>query len=143
MPAVNIPDVYVRADGDVIRVEIPADKLFSTGKAELRGGAAQLIEQLAQKVAREYPDQLIGIEGHTDNQPVGGAGWTSNHQLSLARAIVVFDRLVAGKRLTADQLMVVGHGPNHPIFSNAHPDGQSRNRRIELVIYPERPAGRG
>ena len=39
--------------------------------------------------------------------------------------------------MSPDQLFVVGHGPNHPVVSNASDAGQARNRRIELVIYPE------
>jgi outer membrane protein OmpA-like peptidoglycan-associated protein len=36
------------------------------------------------------------------------------------------------------QLFLAGHGPNHPVVSNATPAGKDRNRRVELVIYPER-----
>jgi outer membrane protein OmpA-like peptidoglycan-associated protein len=40
--------------------------------------------------------------------------------------------------LHGDQLFVVGHGSNHPIVSNGSPEGKQRNRRVELVVYPER-----
>jgi outer membrane protein OmpA-like peptidoglycan-associated protein len=39
--------------------------------------------------------------------------------------------------MSANQFFVVGHGANHPVVSNATDAGRSRNRRIELVIYPE------
>jgi flagellar motor protein MotB len=138
LPAVNIPDVNVRADGEVVRIDVPADKLFPSGTAQLTPGAADLIDRVAAEVARAYPEQLVGVEGHTDNRAVQAAGWTSRHQLSLAQAVVVFNRLTATGRLKTEQLVVAGHGANHPIFSNAHPDGQARNRRIELVVYPDR-----
>ena len=37
-----------------------------------------------------------------------------------------------------EQLFVVGHGANHPVVSNGTLEGKQRNRRVELVIYPDR-----
>ena len=34
-------------------------------------------------------------------------------------------------------LLVVGHGGSHPVVSNATEAGRARNRRIEIVVYPE------
>jgi outer membrane protein OmpA-like peptidoglycan-associated protein len=39
-------------------------------------------------------------------------------------------------------MFVAGHGGNHPVVSNATAAGRERNRRIELVIYPEQVGGR-
>ncbi len=36
LPAINLPDVFVRRDGDVIRVELPDSRLFESGSARLR-----------------------------------------------------------------------------------------------------------
>jgi outer membrane protein OmpA-like peptidoglycan-associated protein len=38
-------------------------------------------------------------------------------------------------------MFVVGFGANHPLYSNADPAGQAANRRVELVIYPDRAGG--
>ena len=138
LPAVNIAGVFVRRDGDVIRVELPGSSLFVSGSARLRHGAANLICDAAAEIARTYPDQIIGVEGHTDNDPIAGSHWRNNHALSVSRAMTVYDVLVARTRLQGSQLFVVGHGSNHPIVSNATPEGKQRNRRVELVIYPER-----
>jgi chemotaxis protein MotB len=138
LPAINIPGVFVRRDGDVIRIELPGNSLFESGSARLRPGASNLISDVAAEIVRTYPDQLVGIEGHTDNDPVIGSQGRSNHALSVERAMQVYDVLVSRTRLQGDQLFVVGHGANHPIVSNATPEGKQRNRRVELVVYPER-----
>ena len=52
--------------------------------------------------------------------------------------MTVFDFLVAQTPLRAEQLEVSGHGSNFPLVSNATPQGQQRNHRIELVIYPDK-----
>ena len=138
LPAINIAGVFVRRDGDVIRIELPGTTLFESGSARLRPGALNLISDVAAEVVRTYPDQIVGVEGHTDNDPVAGNQWKNNHELSIARAMAVYDVLVNRTRLQGDQLFVVGHGSNHPIVSNATMEGKQRNRRVELVVYPER-----
>jgi len=138
MPVIGVPDVQVRRDGDVIRVELPGGKLFDSASARLKPGAAQLITSVALELLRLYPDQIIGVEGHTDSDQVLGGQYRNNHELSVARAVVVQDVLVNQARVTPAQLFVVGHGPNHPVVSNATAAGKERNRRVELVIYPEK-----
>jgi flagellar motor protein MotB len=138
LPAINIPGVFVRRDGDVIRVELPGNALFESGSARLRPGAANLITDTAAELLRTYPDQMIGVEGHTDTDLVAGTQLRNNHELSVARAMTVYDVLVSRTRLQGPQLFVVGHGSNHPIVSNATPEGKQRNRRVELVVYPDR-----
>jgi chemotaxis protein MotB len=94
-----------------------------------------VVDGLAAELARNYPRQLIAIEGHTDNAPV--AGGISSHQLAAAQAIAVLDTLTRRNRLPGQHFFVVAQGSNRPLASNATQAGQTTNRRIELVIYPE------
>jgi flagellar motor protein MotB len=142
LPGLNLPGVEVRRDGDVLRIELPGNRLFVSGSARLLPEAGQLIEQVAAEITRAYPDRIIGVEGHTDSDPVAAGQWANNHQLSVGRAMAVYDHLLARCGMTPEQLMVVGHGSNHPVVSNATPAGKERNRRVELVIYPDRVAKR-
>lgn len=142
LPAMNIPGVEVRPDGDVIRLELAGSKLFETGSARLSPQAARLIDAVAEEVAGTYPRQIIGIEGHTDSDPIRSGRWANNHQLSVGRAMAVYDYLTRRTRLKPGQLFVVGHGANHPVVSNGTPAGKERNRRVELVIYPEQAPAR-
>lgn len=142
LPAVDIPGVEVRADGDVIRLELPGGRLFESGQASLLPQATALIDSVAAEIARAYPEHLVGIEGHTDSDPIRAGPWRSNHQLSVARAMAVYEYLAGRTRLAPRQLFVVGHGANHPVVSNGTQAGKQRNRRVELVIYPERLAAR-
>jgi len=138
LPAINLPDVHVRRDGDVIRIELPGTRLFESGAARLRPEAVATVTQAAAELLRDYPDQMIGIEGHTDSDPINSSQWRNNQQLSVARAMAVHDVLVNQTRFAASQLFVVGHGSNHPIASNATIEGKRRNRRVGLVVYPEK-----
>lgn len=132
-----IPNATPRLDGAVVRVELPADKLFEPGTASLLPAGASILSQAATEMQRVFPGQFIGIEGHTDTEPLQNATWGSPHQLSVARASAVFEFFTGRTTLKREQLFVVAHGPNHPVVSNATAAGRARNRRIELVIYPE------
>jgi flagellar motor protein MotB len=102
LPAIDLPDVHVRRDGDVIRVELPGSRLFDSGSARLQPGASEMIASAA------------------------------------AQLLAVYPVLVTRGGYRPDQLFVAGHGPNHPVVSNATAEGKQRNQRVELVVYPER-----
>jgi flagellar motor protein MotB len=133
----NLPGVQVRQDGDVIRIELPCDQLFNLGTPQLKMGSDELIRSVGADLLRNYPQQMIGIEGHTDNTSFASPQTPTSQHLSVAQATAVYDALVRTAGVPATQLFVVGHGSNHPVVSNATPAGQARNRRIELVVYPE------
>ncbi|MEM9658608.1 MAG: OmpA family protein, partial [Planctomycetota bacterium] len=138
----NMPGVEVRQDGDVVRVEVPVDRLFMTGSAYPQANAADLLVSVANDLRRSFPDHIIGIEGHTDDAPTRSQQHPTHHHLSAAQSLAVYNLLVQRNAMPPHQLFVIGHGANHPIVSNASDDGRSRNRRIEFVVYPERIAQR-
>jgi len=139
LPVIRVPGVQQpRRDGDVIRVELPAGQLFEQGTNRLRPGAATSIADAAAELRRAYPDQILGIEGHTDSDQIAGSQFHTNHELSVARAMAVYEILAGTGRYPPNQVFVVGHGPNHPVVSNATAEGKQRNSRVELVVYPER-----
>jgi flagellar motor protein MotB len=134
----KLADLEPRFDGAVVRIDVPADRLFDGGTANLLPGGVALLTQVAGEVERVYPGHFIGIEGHLDSEPLQRGTWASAHQLTAARAAAVFDFLTTRTELEEGQLFIVAHGANHPLVSNATAAGRTRNRRVELVIYPER-----
>jgi len=137
LPPLNLSGIDVRADGDVVRVELPAARLFQPGSAILQPVAGPLLDAVAAELARAYPDQRIGVEGHTDGDLVR-SGMGDNQQISVARATAVYQHLAARGVIAANRMFVVGHGANNPVVSNATAAGKARNSRVELVVYPEK-----
>jgi flagellar motor protein MotB len=133
----NLPGVNVRQDGDTIRVTLAGDQLFQPGSPQLQAGADQKLRQVASELLTNYPDHLIGIEGHTDSSSPLSTQYPTPHHLSVAQATAVYEHLRQSLGAAPEQLFVIGHGANHPLVSNATTAGQSQNRRIELVVYPE------
>ena len=133
-----LPDLQPRFDGAVVRIDVPADKLFEPGTANLLPAGTATLTKVAEEVERVFPGHYVGIEGHTDSEPLVNASWGSPHQLTTARAAAVFDFLTSRTSIRESQLFLVAHGSNHPLVSNATPAGRARNRRVELVVYAER-----
>ncbi len=133
----GMPGINVRQDGDVIRIELPGDQLFNVGSAQPKLGAEALLRTIAADLAQNYPQQLIGIEGHTDGSPMTSPQYPTDQHLAVAQAMAVYDGLTRAGGMPVRQLFVVGHGASHPLVSNGTDAGRARNRRIEVVIYPE------
>jgi flagellar motor protein MotB len=140
LPKVTIPGVEVRQDGDVVRIEMPADQLFQPGTATLKPGSEQLLHDVAARLMESYPRQMIGVEGHTDSDPAAAGTVSANAALSTNQAAMVHSFLVNQARIPESHLFLAAHGGNHPVVSNATPAGRQRNRRVELVIYPDKAA---
>ena len=138
LPVFDVPGVQARADGDVIRIELASAGLFESGSARLLQQAGPLLDRVIAQILRTYPYQMIGIEGHTDADALKNSKWASNQQLSVGRAMAVYDHLAGRTGVNPGQMFVVGHGANHPVVSNGTEAGKQRNRRVELVVYPDR-----
>ena len=110
--------------------------LFDSGKAQLRSGAFSVLDKVAAVLA-QVPNQPIGIEGHTDNQPIRRSKWADNTALSVARAKAVADYLLKRHRVESSRLIVSGHGEEQPLASNDTAAGRQKNRRVEIIILPQ------
>lgn len=127
----------VEEDNGVIRVRVPADQLFQSGTAQLLASAAGPLDRIAQVIMKDYPQQRIAIEGHTDNSQLYGGTYTTSHQLAAAQSNAVMEQMTKRNHLPTTQLFTLAHGNNYPIADNNTPAGRSSNRRIEFVIYPD------
>ncbi len=111
--------------------------LFDSGKAELRSQSHGTLEKVASVCRRIVADREIGVEGHTDNQPIKYSGWKSNWELSSARATSVLHYLVKGG-ISPERLSATGYGQYRPVETNKTAVGRQKNRRVEIVILPEK-----
>ncbi|UCC95632.1 MAG: OmpA family protein [Candidatus Omnitrophota bacterium] len=112
-----------------------AEVLFSSGKSKLRKDSLPILSKVVAILKEEVAEHNIGIEGHTDNEPIKRSGWKSNWELSAHRALSVLyyleDEGIASERLSA-----IGYGEHKPVASNDTAQGKQLNRRVEIVILP-------
>ncbi|NQT00038.1 MAG: OmpA family protein [Candidatus Omnitrophica bacterium] len=110
--------------------------LFDSGKTKLRKEAFSTLDKVASVCKRKVANREIGIEGHTDNQPIKHSAWKSNWELSTARATSVLHHL-AKKGISGGRLSATGYGEYRPLATNKTVEGRQQNRRVEIVVLPD------
>ena len=127
----------VENEGGVIRLRVPADQLFQPGTSQLTPSASGILDRISDTFKRNYMRQRIAIEGHTDNAPLYGGSFSTNHQLAAAQSNAVLDHFTRRNQMPISQLFTLNHGDNYPIADNQSPANRASNRRVEFVIYAE------
>lgn len=117
-----------------------AEVLFSSGKAKLRSESFPILDKVSKILREDVPGNEIGVEGHTDNEPIKYSRWKSNWELSSQRALSVLEYLY-GQGVDPARLSAIGYGEYRPVASNDTEDGKQFNRRVEIVVLPKMVKG--
>ncbi len=117
-------------------ITLTSDILFDSGKADIKPEAYPILDKVAEILKYKIADRNVGVEGHTDNQPIKYSHWKSNWELSTARAVNVVHYLIK-KGVPPQRLTAIGYGEYRPIADNSTEEGRRKNRRVEIVILPE------
>lgn len=118
-----------------VQLSLKGAFLFDSGKAVLKKESFETLDLVA-RILETYPDSMIEIEGHTDNQPlIYHSKYEDNDALSDARAREVFHYLVDNSLLDPANLKHAGRGEYDPVADNSTAEGRQKNRRVEIKIY--------
>ena len=134
-------DVTISRLKDQLSVQVLDKILFKTGRADIQPAGQAVLEKLA-TVLKET-DDMIRVEGHTDNVPIGAQlkeKYFSNWELSVARAASVV-RFFQSSEAKIDPLRLepVGFGEYRPVAPNDSAENKHRNRRVEIVLTAVKP----
>jgi len=120
--------VVTQTADNQLKLSIPNDISFETGRYDIRPNLRPILDQFAQGLAQQ-PSTEVRIVGHTDN--VGSDAL--NNSLSVNRAQSARDHLVA-RGVNANRIRIEGRGEREPVADNATESGRARNRRIEIFL---------
>ena len=123
--------IDVRRDKRWIEVEIKSSILFNSGSSELSAKSVPVLRKLAEKI--QPLDNVIHVEGFTDNIPINNFEFISNWELSASRAASVV-HLFTRLGIDPQRMAAIGYGEFRPIAGNATAEGRAKNRRVVLVI---------
>lgn len=124
--------IDVIREGDNIRLVMPSNITFASGKSYITSGFHPTLNDIA-KVLTKFDKTLLSIEGHTDS--TGSEEFNQN--LSQDRALNVKAYLVS-KSIMDTRLKTTGLGESQPIVSNNTESNRSLNRRVEIQIIPNK-----
>jgi chemotaxis protein MotB len=136
--ALESKDVTISELQGKLTVNILDRLLFASGEADLKPEGESVLMQLA-GVLLQHTNRQIYVIGHTDNVPIrASAFYASNWELSTARATSAVRFLAEKAGVDPARLAAVGYGEYHPVADNSTPEGRAKNRRIAIVILPEK-----
>jgi len=123
--------VTVRDESDKSVVILRGDGLFDSASTNARERYLPVIERIAQ--AMDNVSGQILITGYTDNVPIKSHRFSSNYELSLARAQSI-QQLLGDHLSNPSRIRAEGRGENDPIVPNTTADNRARNRRVEITL---------
>lgn len=148
-PAAAVPDARTeieRALGDMLsshRLQLTADRrglvltipeatAFPAGSADMSPAFEAALTRLSDALQR-LPHG-VRVEGHTDDMPIHTPQFSSNWELSTARATHVVQFLIQRGALAPGRLSAAGYAEFHPVGENATLEGRAHNRRVDVIV---------
>ncbi|MBW2220738.1 MAG: flagellar motor protein MotB [Deltaproteobacteria bacterium] len=114
--------------------------LFDSGSVKIKPKGREVILTLADSF-KDNKGQSIVVEGHTDDVQIGSAlqdRFPTNWELSAARATSVVRFLQEKGAIEPERLTASGFSFYKPVDTNETDEGRKQNRRIEIILIPER-----
>ena len=124
----DIEGAEIQRIGEGIKITFDSGILFDIDKSDLRPVSQTNLVELA-KILNKYPDTNILIEGHTDNTG------TKEHNMALskdrAQSVALY---LATLEVKSARFSTAGYGETQPIVTNDTPEGQQKNRRVDIAV---------
>ena len=126
--------VEVDFNAEYVQLSLSGAVLFESGKSDIIRNAYPIVKKIG-SILESYSENLIEVEGHTDNVPIRSAKYEDNNVLSMYRALAVADYLRENTEIEASHIKSSGRGDYVPIADNSTEDGRARNRRVEIKVF--------
>lgn len=125
--------MQVRMDHRGLVITLLTDKsYYDSGSADLRPETKKILDDI--DVFLKKNDNLIRVEGNTDNVPIATSSYPSNWELSTARAVNVVRYLVESDKLDPTRVSAAGYGEFQPRVANTDDASRQANRRVDIVL---------
>jgi len=113
---------------------------FGQGRATLSQKGREILTRVSRRLNSQYRENLIRVEGHTDDVPVRKVKnqYPSNWELSTARACTVVRYLVDNASLSPRRIYPAGFADHKPVTAARNDAARQRNRRVEILILNEK-----
>mgnify|MGYP003914863369 FL=1 len=116
---------------DWLTIELSSGMLFASGSAAANPSANVVLSEVANTLTSV--NNYVEVRGYTDNLPISNEIFSSNWELSAARAATITN-LLEQYGVVQERLGIQANGANDPIANNQDAIGRARNRRVVIAL---------
>lgn len=109
--------------------------VFQPNIARLSPRGRQIVDTLAPVLAQLGND--LRIDGHTNQAAGRPKYYTTDWDLSSARAVEVLRRLNEQSKIPGARLSLAAFGHEKPLMAPSEPGSQAINKRVDIVVLPD------
>ena len=131
-PLKDIEEIEVIEQKGMLTLRLGEKLLFDEGSAQIKPESKAILDKVANILTKN--EKQIKIEGHSDNVPIKNSQFSSNWELSSARASNIVEYLINEKKMDKTRFTILSHADNVPVEQNSTPEGRAKNRRVDIVI---------
>lgn len=124
-------DMQIIPQDAKITIRLGEGVLFDEGSAIIKADSKKSLDILVAQLKKN--DKQIRVEGHSDNLPIKGGKYSSNWELSSARAVNILSYMMSNG-IDKNRLSAAGYADNMPVATNDTQEGRAKNRRVDIII---------
>ncbi len=121
----------LQIDGDWLEIELNSGLLFPSGSASPTNSAKAIMSAIYDVIGDV--NNFVRIRGYTDNQAIDTEIFSSNWELSVARATAILT-LLEQMNMNPARMAIEGYGEYYPVADNNTAQGRAKNRRVVIAI---------
>ncbi len=113
-------------------VRLAAKDFFDQGEVEVKPDLQPMLDRIGRVISRSK--RLIRVEGHTDPSEAKTQGFTSDWELSAARAAWVIKYWLKRFEFDPKRLGAAGYSHFRPLSLSKNEWAKASNRRVEIIV---------
>ncbi len=123
--------IYTKVEDGNLTVVNSDPLTFKSGESDINPSVFPFIDKIVMLLNR-FPYN-IRVEGHTDSTPIHNPRFSSNYELSFARANN-FVNYLTSKGIDPRRCTAAGYGESKPLYPDNSIENKDKNRRIEIIF---------
>ncbi|WP_051249562.1 OmpA/MotB family protein [Maridesulfovibrio zosterae] len=124
----------VNSDQQGVLVRVPSRAIFKPGTADINPQSAHLLDKVA-SIMKKKKFNLV-VRGHTDDRATNNNIYSSNWELSAARAASCLRYILKKSGVSSHRMKAVGYAGTKPLVPNTSNRNRAINRRVEFYYQP-------
>ncbi|MFW5500183.1 MULTISPECIES: OmpA/MotB family protein [unclassified Maridesulfovibrio] len=124
----------VNTDQQGVLIRVPTRAIFKPGTAQINPKVAHVLDKVASIMKKK--DFNLVVRGHTDDRATKNNIYSSNWELSAARAASCLRYILKKSGVSSTRVKAVGYSGTKPLVPNTSNRNRAINRRVEFYYQP-------